>query len=1434
MTNELGAGISLERRLLAFESVYDCKVIQRQVRVESGQDPGPEQMVAYVVPARSVRPDCIDEWVASLKKEWQDGNDPDFRSAYDLIAVSRLPLTADGQIDDASLAGLPLLDDELKRRWEDRLKSLAGVEDAMVSVELGREQLPSIHYSELFSEPQERANGEIAIREVEQPVGQREDPQPNGSTERRLAISHGGELETADQLPRLLGETLQRAAREHPDHGLCTIVDSAEQFLSYPELLAHADCLLGGLRRAGLRPGDSVIFQFIHHEDFLTAFWACVLGGFVPAPLAPSLEGMESTASKLQNVWKILDARLVLTTRALAARIRATLGSLKFPEAAVECVEDLAASGPSGAWHAGEPTDLALVMLTSGSTGNPKAVMLNHRNLIRRSAGSAQMNGFSSDAVTLNWMPLDHVAGIIYFHLRDVFLGCQQIHAATHLVTQDPLVWPEWVDRYRVTITFAPNFAFGLVNDHSEEIAARARTHAGVWDLSCLRYLLNGAEAIVPRTARRFLQILAPYGLPPDAMWPVWGMSETSSGTIYSETFRRESSSDDDPFVEVGRPIPGFSIRIVDQNDQPLVEGATGSLQVKGDQVMAGYYNRPDLSCEAFTADGWFRTGDQGFLSRGRLTITGREKDVIVINSVNYPCHEIEGLVEEVDGIETSFTAACAVRDSGAKTDRLAIFFHPVAGCETVSPELIRTIRGAVSRRLGVSPDYLLPVERDAIPKTNIGKIQRPLLAKSFAEGAFADVVRRVEVLMGGVNTVPDWFFRPVWRRAELRGWREIGPMVIFADSLGLAECLQRKIAATGGKCVLVLRGGEFADEGERLTIDPGNSDHYRRAVEALALRGFETQSILHLWTYCENLAKPYEPEGLERAQATGVMSLLRLAQALGSAEMPRIGLANRRPAVRLTVVSSGLQSVEDGASGQAGPEAPSFEKAPLLGLLKTIPQENPTLACCHLDLPTASNEENAALILNEVGGQHRDTEVAYRRGRRWVRRLQRADLLAEPARPLPIERGGLYLLSGGLGGIGLELARYLLKHFQASLILVGRTKLVLDAGNRSEALSSLEALAADTGGNTLYAAVDVGDPEGLRDVVCQAEKQFGRTLAGVFHLAGLYHESTVAEETATGLGTILHPKVKGSLALHQLLANRPGALFVSFSSVNGFMGGYGVGAYAAANAFLESFSEYQRASTNLSAYCISWSLWDDVGMSRGYVMKDVARGRGFYAISARQGLSSLLAILQRAPGHTLVGLDGNNLHVRRLADDLSLPAQSLVGLVTGDSNAIARLTSRSSGLQLGIQDRYGAPTLCHLKKASPEMIGAAGHIDRKKGRVLSRTGVQAAGGTVHPANELESTIAGIWREVLRLEQLSVTDNFFDLGGSSLAMGQANGRLQATLKRKISMTETFQYSTVRTLAVYLSGANKVGSRSELGDSKNRGERRREMMRGRRR
>ena len=305
--------------------------------------------------------------------------------------------------------------------------------------------------------------------------------------------------------------------------------------------------------------------------------------------------------------------------------------------------------------------------------------MLSHRNILARSAGTAQMNGFTADEVSLNWFPLDHVGGVVMFHLRDVYLGSRQIHAPTEMVLEEPLRWLDWIDRDRVTLTWAPNFAFGLINDRlgdqlgdpAEEVTRRR------WDLSSLRFILNAGEAIVARTSRRFLELLAPQGLRGDANHPAWGMSETSSAVTYSELFSLGTTADSEAFVEVGAPIPGSAIRIVDGEDRVVPEGTIGRLQVRGLSVTRGYYERPDLNRESFTADGWFKTGDLGRMRAGRLTITGREKDVIIIHGANYYSHEIESVVEEVAGVVVSFTAACAVRSPGRDTDELAIFSVP-------------------------------------------------------------------------------------------------------------------------------------------------------------------------------------------------------------------------------------------------------------------------------------------------------------------------------------------------------------------------------------------------------------------------------------------------------------------------------------------------------------------------------------------------------------------------------------------------------------------------------------------------------------------------------------------------------------------------------------------------------------------------------------
>ncbi|MYU25767.1 AMP-binding protein [Streptomyces sp. SID8352] len=557
-------------------------------------------------------------------------------------------------------------------------------------------------------------------------MASRDGTAPGTPTPPGVSVLDGGPpvpLDVAD-----LGETLVRAAaRERPGEQRLRFVraDGSEEGRSYGRLLDDAARILGGLRAAGVRPGETVVLQVADDPELLTAFWACVLGGFVPMPVNAGATAEQRAAAPglLHRVWDGYGAPRVVTgpgqepAPAITADPRwagAWLGSTR----------DLLAHAPDRDRYRADTDAPAVRLLTSGSTGVPKAVELTHRNVLSRTAATARVNRLHHGTHSFNWMPLDHVGGLVMFHARDVYLGCHQVHARFDWVLGDPLRWLAAMDRHRSDTTWAPNFAFGLINDQADRLAGRA------WDLSRVRYIMNGGEAVRSGVVRRFLEVLAPFGLPSDAMHPGWGMSETSAGVADCEF--SAVGAGDERHVPVGRPQPGTVLRVVDDRDEPVPLGDTGHLQVSGTAVTSGYYRNEEQNRASFTADGWFRSGDLAYVRDGILTVTGRASDVILLDGVPHQGHEIEARVEELDCVVPSYTVACGVSAADGAGEELAVAFHPREGVDPA--EARERVRARVADSFGVRLVHAVPVTREDVPKTGIGKLRRAQLRQWLEE----------------------------------------------------------------------------------------------------------------------------------------------------------------------------------------------------------------------------------------------------------------------------------------------------------------------------------------------------------------------------------------------------------------------------------------------------------------------------------------------------------------------------------------------------------------------------------------------------------------------------------------------------------------------------------------------------------------------------
>jgi len=611
---------------------------------------------------------------------------------------------------------------------------------------------------------------------------------------------------------------------------------------------------------------------------------------------------------------------------------------------------------------------------------------------------------------------------------------------------------------------------------------------------------------------------------------------------------------------------------------------------------------------------------------------------------------------------------------------------------------------------------------------------------------------------------IADWFYRPLWRRAEPAAAASAtagtaASWLLFADDQGLAERLAERLRGPGRAIVLVTPGDAFAAAGEdRFTLPPAAPEGYSALLTELARQGKSPARIVHLWGALPVAADA--PESFRRSQDLGFWSLLFLAQALG-----RQGL---REPVRIDVVTSGMQSV-------TGHEALAPERATVLGPLRVIPQELARVTCrsIDLDLPADGTVDAGVvdLLAAEVGATASDEIIALRGGERWVEGFAAVRLEGAAAPPARLRERGVYLLTGGLGGLGLAVAGYLAEAVEARLILTSRAALPERAAwgdwlashpaddGASVRIRAVEALEA-AGAAVMTVAVDVCDEAGMRAAVAAARQRFGR-IDGVVHLAGTPGGGIIQLKTREAAERIMAAKVHGARVLDTLFAGEEIDFLLLFSSIAAVLGEFGQADYCGANAFLDAVAQRNAARGGPPTITVDWDIWREVGLA---VYTEIP--------------AHLRPWRQEMLDKAILTREGIEAFARILAADLPrvvVSAQELDGRI-----ALGRsFTGESFLAELA---KMRAPQGVPLPAAAP---------------------VAQALSPAMPRGSLERRIAEVWQRVLGAEQVGLQDNFFDLGGNSLLALQVVSDLGRDLGVEIAPVTLFEAPTVSALARHL-------------------------------
>ena len=541
-----------------------------------------------------------------------------------------------------------------------------------------------------------------------------------------------------------LVEVLGWHAGEHPDRPHLRILTGGgdHEELTYAALHREARAVAAGLRQRGIPPGAAVAIMLPTGRAYFSVFCGVLVAGCVPVPVYPPARpsGLEEHLRRHARILANAEAVALVTVpeaRPLVRLVAPEVPSLRHVVTATDLTATDAAPVAEGTVASGSAT--ALLQYTSGSTGDPKGVVLSHANLLANIRAMAHAGGLSPDDVFVSWLPLYHDMGLIGSWLLSMYVGIPFVVLSPVAFLAAPVRWLRAIHDHGGTVSGGPNFGYELC------VRRIADEDLDGLDLSSWRLAFNGAEPVSPTTVTRFAARFGTCGLRPGAITPVYGLAECAVALtvppigrgaridrVAREPLARDGravpADDGDAtaarFVACGRPMVGHEVRIVDRAGGVLGERREGRVQFRGPSATSGYHRNPAATRRLFAGD-WLDSGDLGYLADGELHVTGRVKDVIIRAGRNLHPSELEEVVGEVPGVRKGCVAAFATEDAGSGTERLVVVAETRLTDEEERSRVHRAIVEAAVEVVGTPPDDVTLAPPGAVPKTSSGKIRR-------------------------------------------------------------------------------------------------------------------------------------------------------------------------------------------------------------------------------------------------------------------------------------------------------------------------------------------------------------------------------------------------------------------------------------------------------------------------------------------------------------------------------------------------------------------------------------------------------------------------------------------------------------------------------------------------------------------------------------